>query len=258
MSMYCKAAIAGAPTTGRLVLAGLRAQHARPRSAADESECLPGVDARVSEDNPEIDGRKRACSASASPRTLHSAWDRLDRIGLEVAEVEITGESIACAGTVVVEDGGRPLRLRYSIFCNASWEFLHGTLAVETAGSRRTLSIDRTGGRWHVNNVWRRDLERCRDIDIAGTPSTNSLPVRRLTWNPNESRDLQMAFIGLPNLDVSAMTQRYSRLSDDDSGMRRFQYENVSSGFRAELVVDPEGLVLSYPPSWRRTPGVAG
>jgi hypothetical protein len=41
------------------------------------------------------------------------------------------------------------------------------------------------------------------------------------------------------------MQQRYTRLAD-----RRYLYG--SSGFAVELEVDEHGLVIDYPPYWRR------
>ena len=46
----------------------------------------------------------------------------------------------------------------------------------------------------------------CIDVDIRATPFTNTLPIRRLALQPGESRDLRMAFIDVPGLDVRPST----------------------------------------------------
>ena len=62
-----------------------------------------------------------------------------------------------------------------------------------------------------------------------------------------ESREVIAAWVGFPELSVEALPQRYTRLARG-----RFAYESGGGDFRAELEVDDAGLVVSYPPFWRR------
>ena len=55
-----------------------------------------------------------------------------------------------------------------------------------------------------------------------------------------------MVYIGLPDLTVSKLEQRYTCLSlDQDGGI--YRYESLKSGFTADLKVDTDGLVVDYP-----------
>ena len=94
----------------------------------------------------------------------------------------------------------------------------------------------------------RPDLEGCLDIDIWPTPFTNTFPIRREPLSVGERREFVMAWVSAPELTVRPMRQGYTRLAD-----RRYLYENLEgSGFRAELDVDADGVVLDYEGVFRR------
>jgi uncharacterized protein len=171
--------------------------------------------------------------------------------------VRIGSESIEWHGTVVLMMDTRTACLRYTLTCSPVWEFMRGDIEIAAAGEKRRLQIERTNGQWFCNGTLRPDLAACRDVDIMGTPATNSLPIRRQVWALNQPHALQSAFVRLPSLDVRPEYQRYTRLTDTIEEVTRFLYENVRSGFRAELAIDSDGLVVSYPPHWRRVLGAA-
>jgi uncharacterized protein len=206
----------------------------------------------------------------ASSRTLHPVWEWLDRPGLEAAEFTLHGDRIAIAGIVVTTLDEVPIRLHYAVDLNPSWMIREAHLELQSGLERRTVTLTRDQAGWIVNKTSRPDLSECDDIDIMGSPSTNTLPIRRLPWQPGQARDFSMAYIRLPDLDVTPVAQRYTclkpadptprrfeytmpaRTKDTANGQQRFGYHSVDSGFRAELVIDQDGLVLDYPPYWRR------
>jgi len=87
----------------------------------------------------------------------------------------------------------------------------------------------------------------CLDVDLAFTPATNILPLRRLRLAVGESREMTAAWVRFPDLSVEPLAQRYTRL---DEG--RVRYESRDGAFTAELEVDELGLVERYPPLWER------
>ncbi|HEV3077650.1 MAG TPA: putative glycolipid-binding domain-containing protein [Thermoanaerobaculia bacterium] len=87
----------------------------------------------------------------------------------------------------------------------------------------------------------------CLDVDLAFTPATNILPLRRLRLAVGESREMTAAWVRFPELSVEPLAQRYTRLDE-----RRVRYESRGGAFTAELEVDELGLVVSYPPLWER------
>ncbi len=107
---------------------------------------------------------------------------------------------------------------------------------------------------WRVDGVERADLAGCIDIDIRATPFTNTLPIRRAVMQEDAPMRFRMAYIDIPSLAVSALDQEYVRL-DPASPPRRFLYRNLVSPFEAELSLDADGVVIDYPPVWRRRAG---
>jgi hypothetical protein len=87
----------------------------------------------------------------------------------------------------------------------------------------------------------------CLDLDLAFTPATNILPLRRLGLAVGESREMTAAWVRFPDLSVEPLAQRYTRLDE-----RRVRYESRDGSFTAELEVDEIGLVVRYPPLWER------
>ncbi|MGX5828677.1 putative glycolipid-binding domain-containing protein [Mesorhizobium sp. 43Arga] len=62
-----------------------------------------------------------------------------------------------------------------------------------------------------------------------------------------QSAEITTAFIEFPALTVSN-PQRYACLEE----ARRYLYESRASGFRLEVEIDGDGLVVTYPDFWQR------
>jgi hypothetical protein len=183
-------------------------------------------------------------------------WEWLDRPGLEHLSIEIGPAAIRAQGLVLVQLGTTPVRVAYAVDLDGSWRFERARLTVERDGGSKVLAIERAAdGRWTVDGQARPDLAPCIDIDIMATPFTNSLPIRRLRFEPDRAQTLWMAYIRLPELTVEPAAQDYTRLDAADPPTR-FRYRSRATGFTAELEVDDDGLVLEYPGIWRRRSGM--
>jgi hypothetical protein len=88
-------------------------------------------------------------------------------------------------------------------------------------------------------------------VDLLPTPFTNTLPIRRLRLAVGDSREILVAYVTVPGLELSAARQRYTRLEPRD-GRDVYRFEGLGSGFVAEVTVDAEGLVVDYPGLFRR------
>jgi hypothetical protein len=81
------------------------------------------------------------------------------------------------------------------------------------------------------------------DVDLGGSPLTNTLPIRRLGLlkaDPGVSHRISAAWVLLPSLEVVQADQIYTPLGDN-----RIRY--ASETFSADLTVDDEGFVTDYP-----------
>ena len=137
-------------------------------------------------------------------------------------------------------------RIHYEIDCDARWNVQR--LRIEDLLLKNVVElIQREKGQWtDGENHLLEALEGCTDVDIMITPFTNTLPIKRLNLKAGKSKEIAVVYIGLPDLVVSKMEQRYTCLSiDQDGGM--YRYENVKSSFTADLKVDTDGLVVDYP-----------
>lgn len=92
-------------------------------------------------------------------------------------------------------------------------------------------------------------LDGCTELDLAITPLTNTLPLRRLRADPGRATDLDVAYISVPSLRVSRSLQTYTCLERLRGGAT---WLYASKRFRAELEVDADGIVERYSDLWRR------
>lgn len=175
-------------------------------------------------------------------------WEWLDRPGLEHLSLDIGPAAVTANGLVLVQLGPAPIRVGYEITLDAAWCFQHARLTVD---QDKRLDIARgPDGQWTIDGQAQVDLAGCIDIDIMATLFTNSLPIRRLNFEPDRPQTIRAAYIRLPDLTVEPAAQDYTKL-----GPNRFRYRSLSSGFTAELTVDEAGIVVDYPPIWRRRSG---
>jgi len=82
-------------------------------------------------------------------------------------------------------------------------------------------------------------LAGCTDVDLGFSPSTNTLPIRRLALAVGKSETIEAAWVLFPDLEVRVSSQTYTRVSDQN-------YRFASGDFAAELGVDAAGLVTDY------------
>jgi hypothetical protein len=100
-------------------------------------------------------------------------------------------------------------------------------------------------GHWLADGRPAPTLEGCIDVDLAATPFTNTLPIRRLALAPGDEARVLAVWVGAPGLDLEVLDQRYRRL-EPAGGLDRYRYTVPRSAFEAELSVDDEGLVHHY------------
>ncbi len=188
--------------------------------------------------------------------TTVTAWEWLDRPGLELSTLVCSPDRISWEGQAVVALDRYPVKVKYRFLLDAAWQFQHADLECAFGQETARASLTRTQSRWIVNGLQRPDLAPCEDIDFEGSPATNSLPIRRLRWESGQARMLVMAFIRLPDLSVIPVAQRYTQMPptrDSEIGTpTHYEYLAVDSGFREVIEVDAQGLVLHYPRCWLR------
>jgi hypothetical protein len=175
-------------------------------------------------------------------------WNkRREGIGLEhLVLTERAADSVVLA----FDETHGPFRLTYRLTWDESWQLREADLFVATERATQSLHLRADGrGRWkHGDGRAIDELAGCVDIDIWPTPFTNSFPIRREPMSVGERRQFRMAWVFAPDLTVHPQPQAYTRLAD---GLYLFESLD-GSGFKAELPVDEDGMVLDYPDLFRR------
>ena len=170
-----------------------------------------------------------------------------------------------------------PYALTYELWTDTSWATTRLIAHTEGAGWTRDLELLRSGDGW----VWEVDavgnpglasfdgsgirdpappgahnltsIHSAIDIDIGGSPLTNSLPVQRLGLLSAERghvTELVSAWVLPPTLEVVASAQTYTAL-----GGHRIRYGDFVAGVDVEYGSD--GWVSVYPGLARRAMGSA-
>lgn len=182
--------------------------------------------------------------------TRRVAWRRSDEVETdEHCTLSLRDGSLSLVGTVLGAEAGAPVRIEYRVLADGTG-LTTATHVRDLRGfETRTLALERDAkGNWRVDGKVVRTLKGCTDVDLGCSPSTNTLPIRRLRLAVGASQTITAAWVRFPELAVVKAKQTYTRLDD-------FTYRYASGTFVGELTVDDDGLVASYE-VWRRT-GVA-
>lgn len=159
--------------------------------------------------------------------------------GTELFELVERGPDVVLKGWVVAAVDGTPCAISYEVLADRGW-VTRRVLITLASDSHRTLTIDHDGeGTWSVDGVPRPDLSSCRDIDLGISPSTNTLPIKRLRIGVGEATHLDAAWVRFPQMAVEVLSQTYERNGDTS-------YQYSSANFQRNLEVDGDGVVLRY------------
>jgi uncharacterized protein len=191
-------------------------------------------------------------------------WQRRDTTGAEHALVD-THAGLYARGTMLAAD---PIAhtCRYELRTDPDWATAHLDVTAEGPGWERSIRLELAAGRWRATTAEKGNLEATLaaaeradrglpgiedpdllfgafDVDLSGSPLTNTLPIRRLGMLAGENgvaHRIGVALVLVPSLEVVRADQIYTALGD---GRVRF----ASETFSADLTVDEEGFVVDYP-----------
>ncbi|MEH6436862.1 putative glycolipid-binding domain-containing protein [Massilia sp. DD77] len=173
-------------------------------------------------------------------------WHTVEGGGTEHLALDLSLDGIVAEGVVVgpvtgVLFEGEPFGCIYRVRCDPDWRVRELALRVG-GGPSLALAADGEGHWTDGAGAPLPALDGCIDVDLACSPFTNTLPIRRLGEALRERQAIRVAFIAFPGLELKAWPQLYTRL---DAG--RYLFESPEHDFRAEIETDEDGLVLRYP-----------
>lgn len=175
-------------------------------------------------------------------------WRPLEGTGLEHLEITESPTAIFARSVLIGEREGTRFGLRYEMELAPNWSFR--TLRLERAdGARLELYSDGEGNWLDGQHVAIPELDGCIDVDLSGTPFTNTLPIRRTRLTADVPALFRMAWVPLDTLDPFPDEQIYTLL-----GKGRYRFEAADGTFEAELRVDGDGFVTHYPTLFEQVP----
>lgn len=174
-------------------------------------------------------------------------WRRLDLSGHEFGRLEPRDDHWELSGTALFVFERRPCRLDYLVVCDRGWRTTSAWVRGVIGGREVDLSISvDEGRRWRLNGVDCPVVAGCTDIDLGFSPSTNLLPIRRLSLPVGEQAKVDAAWLPFPSLMFERLSQAYRR-----EGERTYRYESDGGRFVRMLEVNASGFVTSYPGLWQ-------
>jgi len=188
---------------------------------------------------------RRCRAADDGPmRSQIVAWQRSDVPGMEWCRLTLEGAASSLAGAVVLTWDGAPWRIDYAIELDSAGRTRLLTIGADGladgAPVRVDIRLEADGrGRWRRDGASVIDDPDALDCDLGFSPSTNTLPIRRLGLEIGQKREIAVAWILFPSFEVVHGRQSYERLTE-----RAWRYR--SAGFEADLTVDDDGLVADY------------
>jgi hypothetical protein len=174
-------------------------------------------------------------------------WRRLDHPARETAVLEQTADGWVFRGVVAGVTDGRAYQLRYAVECAPDWITRATAVDGDVSGAkvRIALARDSRTGEWTRDGVPQPQVDGCLDVDLGFSPSTNTLPIRRLGLRPGGAAHVRAAWLRFPGFALVPLEQEY-RCENE----RRYVYESAGGRFHAVLDVDDAGLVRRYGDYW--------
>ena len=172
---------------------------------------------------------------------LHVAWTTWDLAHTSDVTLRWENEGWTAEGGIDIHG------VHYVIRLSAQWKVQQVLLFRDMDDPDLWLGTD-GHGRWgEVNGAHRTELDGCVDIDLAGTPFTNVIPIRRLPLGVGEAASLNIITIDVETLGVGVSPQIYSRL-----GTHSWRYTSLDQGVQVEVDVDELGFIIDEPGAFRR------
>ena len=178
-------------------------------------------------------------------------WWAWEGPGLGHLRLAVRDSGVVAGGLVLGVADGCPFRLDYEVRCDAYWRVRYARVGRPGEPPRVELLSDGEGHWTTADGRAVKYLEGCEYVDIAETPFTNTLPIRRLGLSRGDSAEIAVAYLDGAELQPWPEPQRYTRLEKGKGG-ELYRFESLDGGCTADLAVDADGLVVDYPGLFKR------
>lgn len=172
-------------------------------------------------------------------------WRRLDGSGHDTCRLDQAPDGWELSGTAVFLQAGEPACLAYTVTVDDAWQAREGHVRGWAGRRHVDLHMARRGGTWWVNDAPLPALHDIVDLDLAFTPATNLLPVRRLAIPLGATVDVPAAWLDTDTWTLRRLAQRYEHRAP-----HAFWYTAPEVGSAGLIEVDDDGFVRRYPNLW--------
>jgi hypothetical protein len=164
--------------------------------------------------------------------------------GADWCSLEGDADWLSLGGQAIVVERSIPYLISYVVGLDPEWQTRQVIVEVLNPGCDQFIRLAVENGTWTRDDEALPGLAGCVDVDLAFTPATNTLPIRRLGLEVGDAAEVHAAWVRWPELDVVRAEQRYERLAAD-------RYRYTQDDFSAEIMVDSDGFVVEYEDVWR-------
>lgn len=144
--------------------------------------------------------------------------------------------------TIVGSCEGKLFSVNYRIVTDSRWRMIAANIDTQLNGQKTQTVLEWRHGACFINGVHKELPAGTAFIDISLTPFTNTLPINNLQMRVGEMQTIKVVYIDILGQKITPASQNYTRLTEDT-----YLFETEDHSFRAEIRVDANGIVLSYP-----------
>jgi len=159
-----------------------------------------------------------------------------------------TGTGSEIISTIIGDYANQIYKIDYRICANLKWETTFVNIRTQFDNLVNAMTLEKKDGKWSLNGEPKAELGNVPDIDISLTPSTNTLAINRLQLKDGDRQVIEVLYFDIFEKQIKLVKQVYGRLTRN-----QYVYENYDGSFKAELIIDEQGLVVDYPELFEMT-----
>jgi len=180
-------------------------------------------------------------------QTIASAhWRALERDGEDTCRLARMEDGWLLVGHARFRDDDGFAALDYVVRCDADWHTLSADIAGSHGGLEMRVALHRNGPDWVMNDKAQPQVSGAQDVDLAFTPATNLMPLRRLATEPAQTINTRAAWLHYPSCELSPLDQTYTQGGSAEVVF----YSAKQTSYATQLDVDAAGFVTLYPGVW--------
>lgn len=182
-----------------------------------------------------------------SGQTIATArWRALEHEGDDTCRLSRVDHGWLLVGHARFRDADGFAALDYLVRCDTDWYTLGADVAGKHGDRSIRLRLECQAGEWVLNGDAQPQVNGARDVDLAFTPATNLMPLRRMQEGRVASVQTRAAWLRYPNCDLQVLDQTYGA----GSSAELISYAAEQTGYSTQLCVDQSGFVTLYPGLW--------